>query len=192
MPQQSSSIRRSSGRPGVPRVRPRRDFAALESRRQRAAGMFAEGARPAEVAANLEVSCQAASNWWRAWQAEGEAGLQAAGRAGRLPRLSGEQLAEVEADLLKGARDNGYPSELWTLRRVAEVIERRTGVNYHPGHVWRILRSLGWSRQKPARKAAERDEEKIEAWVKERWPDLKRGPSSVGPGSSSRTRADSR
>jgi transposase len=154
--------------------------------------MFAEGARPAEVAANLEVSCQAASNWWRAWQAEGEAGLQAAGRAGRLPRLSGEQLAEVEADLLKGARDNGYPSELWTLRRVAEVIERRTGVSYHPGHVWRILRSLGWSRQKPARKAAERDEEKIEAWVKERWPDLKRGPSSGGPGSSSRTRADSR
>ncbi|MDQ6900530.1 MAG: winged helix-turn-helix domain-containing protein [Candidatus Dormibacteraeota bacterium] len=154
--------------------------------------MFAEGARPAEVATALDVSCQAASNWLRAWQAEGEAGLQAAGRAGRLPRLSSLELAEVETDLLKGARENGYPSELWTLRRVAEVIERRTGVSYHPGHVWRILRGLGWSRQKPARKAAERDQEKIEAWVKERWPELKRGPSSGAPGSFSRTRADSR
>jgi transposase len=154
--------------------------------------MFAGGARPAEVAAALEVSCQAASNWLRAWQAEGEAGLQAAGRAGRLPRLGAERLAEVESDLLKGARENGYASELWTLRRVAEVIERRTGVSYHPGHVWRVLRGLGWSRQKPARKAAERDEEKIEAWVKERWPDLKRGRSSGEPGSSSRTKAVSR
>src|SRR5919204_2865952 len=130
MAQQPSPPRRSKDRSRAPRVRPQRDFAALESRRQRAAGMFAEGARPAEVAAALEVSCQAASNWLRAWQAEGDAGLQAAGRAGRLPRLGAERLAEVESDLLKGARENGYATELWTLRRVAEVIERRTGVSY--------------------------------------------------------------
>jgi transposase len=86
----------------------------------------------------------------------------------------------------------GYSTELWTLRRVAEVIERTTGVAYHQGHVWRLLRGLGWSRQKPARQAAERNRDAIEAWVKERWPDLKRGPSESEPGSSSRTKAVSR
>jgi transposase len=61
---------------------------------------------------------------------------------------------------------------------VAAVIERVTGVAYHPGHVWRILRQqLGWSRQRPARRAVERDDAAIEAWVKQRWPSLKKAPS---------------
>ncbi len=72
--------------------------------------------------------------------------------------------------LLKGARANGYGTELWTLQRVAEVIAKVTSVHYHPGHVWKILRGLGWTRQKPARRAAERDQEAIETWVRERWP----------------------
>jgi transposase len=91
-------------------------------------------------------------------------------RAGRLPRLSPEQLATVEARLLEGALKSGYATELWTLKRVAEVIERETRVSYHQGQVWRLLRQLGWSRQKPARRAAERNQEAITAWVKESWP----------------------
>jgi transposase len=105
--------------------------------------------------------------------------------------LSQVQLGRVEKALLKGARTNGYSTELWTLRRVADVIERTTGTAYHPGHVWRILRRLGWSRPKPALRAAERDEQRIEAWVKEDWPELKKGRPETARGSSSRTRAAS-
>jgi transposase len=59
---------------------------------------------------------------------------------------------------------------MWTLARVGEVIEAETGVVYHPSHVWRILRLMGWSRQRPARRAVERDDEAIARWVKEDWP----------------------
>src|SRR6266478_232108 len=70
----------------------------------------------------------------------------------------------------------GYTTDLWTLPRVAEVIERMTGVAYHPGHVWYVLRDqLDWTWQRPARRAVERNEEAIEHWVKKRWPQLKKG-----------------
>jgi transposase len=106
----------------------------------RAAELFRRGRRPAEVARELGVSIQSASEWYRRWSVGGKRALRAAGRAGRLPRLDAHQLARVEQALLKGPAANGFATELWTLPRVAEVIERVTGVRYHPGHVWRILR----------------------------------------------------
>lgn len=79
----------------------------------------------------------------------------------------------------KGPKANGYATDLWTLARVTEVIEAVPGVSYHRGHVWRILREqLGWSRQRPARQAIERDDEAIERWAKERWPKVKKAPGA--------------
>jgi len=130
--------------------------------------------------------------WLRAWQSEGRDGLIGAGRVGRMPRLTVEQVKSVEKVLLRGARANGYATDLWTLARIAEVIEATTGVRYHQGHVWYILKSMGWSRQKPARRAIERDEKRIASWVKEDWPRIKKTPGSARHGSSSRTRAASR
>src|SRR5829696_2413859 len=66
-------------------------------------------------------------------------------------------------------------SSQWTLGRVAAVIERLTGVRHHPGHVWRLLRRLGWSPQRPARRASERDEVEIARWRAEEWPRIKGG-----------------
>lgn len=71
--------------------------------------------------------------------------------------------------LLKGAPAHGYGTHLWTLPRVAEVIERHFGVSYHPHHVWRVLRQMGWSCQKPERKAREADDEAIERWRRVDW-----------------------
>lgn len=154
--------------------------------------MFTDGLPQAEVARRLKVSRESVSRWHEQWRQGGVDALKKAERAGRPSLLTPDQLAQVEAALLRGAVANGFPTELWTLRRVAEVTERLTGVAYHQGHVWRILRRLGWSRQSPARRAVERDEAAIAAWVKERWPALKRGLSTSEPGSSSRTRAGSR
>jgi transposase len=161
------------------RVPPRRDFAAMQARRMGAADLFEQGVISAEVARQVGVSHQIVSDWRAAWRRSGRDGLRGAGRAGRLPKLSRDQLAHVEVELSKGAEANGYPNDVWTLQRAAEVIERLTGVAYHPAHVWYILRQeLRWSWQRPARRAIERNDEAIHQWVKQRWRQLKKGHSA--------------
>src|SRR2546427_5853440 len=170
----------------------RRDFAALEARRFRAAEMFARGESQAAVARVLGVTTAAANHWYQAWQAKGRRGLKAAGRAGRKPRLGPADLAKLEHALRAGPAAQGFTTEVWTLPRVATVLERVTGVVHHPGHVWRVLRALGWSLQRPGRQSRERDEAAIAGWKRTRWPRLKKTPSASAPGSSSKTKAASR
>jgi transposase len=161
------------------RSRRLREFAALEQRRMQAADLFERDVIPAEIARQVGVSHQIVSDWRKAWRQGGRERLLSAGRVGRKPKLSDEQLAVVEEALVKGAAANGYANELWTLPRAAEVIARLTGVVYHPGHVWYVLRDqLNWTWQRPARRAVERDDEAIEQWVKKRWPQVKKGPGA--------------
>jgi transposase len=165
------------------RARACRDFGGLTARRMQAADMFARGKRQVDVVTELGVSAQTASRWHRAWQEQGRGGLAGAGRAGRRRKLTDEQLAGVEAALLEGPRANGFPTEMWTLARVTEVIERVTGVRYSQAQTWAVLRErLGWSRQRPARRAVERNEEAIATWVKQDWPRIKKAPGAAAPG----------
>jgi transposase len=78
--------------------------------------------------------------------------------------------------LLKGAKAAGFPTDLWTCPRVAQLIRESFSVTYHVDHVGRLLRDLGWSPQKPQRRAVERDEAEIQRWVKEEWPRVKKKP----------------
>jgi transposase len=157
--------------------RERRDFEGLEKRRKDAVRMLKAGTREAEVARALGVSRQSVSRWHKDWERGGIRAMKAAGRAGRKPRISAADLKRIDIALRKGARANGFTTELWTLRRVARVIEEITGVGYHQGHVWRILRnSMGWSLQRPAKKAKERNEEAVKVWVSQTWPELKKKP----------------
>ena len=155
--------------------RSKRDFKALEKRRLEAARLFAQGRSRAEAARVLGVSWQAANNWCSLWEENGEEGLKAAGRAGRKPKLTPSQLAEVEEELLRGPTAHGYATEVWTLPRIAGLIHKVTDVQYHPGHVWRILRALEWTIQRPEHRAKERNDEAIRRWQKRRWPQRKRG-----------------
>lgn len=159
-------------------LRPRRDFAGLEQRRKQAGKLFAKGRSQADVARELDVSRQSVSRWYADWKADGTKALAGAGRAGRLPKFDAAQLARVADELGKGAHAHGYPTDLWTLARVGEVIEATNGVSYHPGHVWKVLHQIGWSRQRPARRAAERNDEAIAAWVAEDWPRIKKRPQA--------------
>src|SRR3954447_2687680 len=95
------------------RFRPRRDFAAMEERRMRAADLFEQGMIPAEIARQIGVTHQIVSEWRKAWWRSGRDGLRGAGRAGRKPKLSEGQLAEVAEALAEGAEANGYFSDLW-------------------------------------------------------------------------------
>ena len=164
-----------------------RDFAGLEERRRRAARLFAKGETQAWVARQLKASRQSVSRWHQQWESGGVKGLGGAGRAGRKPRLSAIQLGKVDAALRHGARQHGFSADLWTLPRVAIVIERITGEKFHPGHVWKILGSLDWSTQKPAKQARERSQEKVQYWVAVRWPAVKKTLGGGKPGSTSKT-----
>jgi transposase len=183
----------TSSRSTSPRRSVRRDVDALRERRMRAAELFEAGMRQVDVATELGVSAQTASRWYRSWQSGGRDALVGVDRLGRTPRLSDQQLAEVETALRAGPKANGFGTDMWTLARVADVIERVTGVRYSLSQTWLILRRrLGWSRQRPARRAVERDDAAIQAWVKRDWPRINRGLDVAEPGSASPTRADSR
>jgi transposase len=161
----------------------------LQARRLRAAELFAIDVRQAEVARQLGVSRQSVHLWYKRWQAEGVDGLRSQGPTGPAPRLSDRQLHQVEQALLEGAGANGFVGELWTLDRIAMVVERLTGVRHHPAWVWALLRyRLGWSVQRPVRRAAERDQDGIDRWVKERWPRILQTPNDAEPAWSSSTR----
>jgi transposase len=141
--------------------------------------MFDRGKRQVDVVAELGVSAQTASRWYRAWQTGGRQALAGPGRAGRTPKLTDEQLAEVTDALTQGPQANGFPTDMWTLARVAEVIEKVTGVRYSSTQTWTILRErLGWSRQRPARRAVERDDAAIQTWAKTDWPRIKKAPGA--------------
>jgi transposase len=116
----------------------------------------------------------------------------AGGPSGPAPRLSDAQLATVERALLDGAVANGFVGQLWTVERIALVIERLTGVRHHPAQVWALVHHrLGWSIQRPVRRAAERDQVAVDRWVKERWPAIKQTPTGAEPAWSSSTKARS-
>lgn len=159
-------------------MRPAGSPESLESRRRRAVALLKEGLMPVEVAERLGVDRRSVRRWRRAVREGGSAALASKPVPGRPSKLDVRQLQKVERILLAGARKQGFSSDLWTCPRVAEVIRRRCGVSYHVDHVCRVLHALGWSPQKPQRRAAERDEEGIAGWIRKEWPRIKKKPGN--------------
>ena len=148
-----------------------RDRQAFEGVRMQAGALFAAGRSQAQVARQLGVARQNVSRWYALWRAGGLEALRSAGPTGYAPRLDEEQLHAIDQALRQGARANGFDTDHWTLDRVAAVIERLTGVAYHRGHTWKLLRHrLHYRLLRPARRATERDERAIARWVAEDWP----------------------
>jgi transposase len=157
-------------------MRPKGTKEELEARRRRAVAMLRAGKGVREVALRVGVHAGSVSRWKAMFEAGGQEGLKAKPPPGRQARLSKAQRRRLPALLRRGPRAWGYKTDLWTLKRVAEVIERTLAVSYHPSQVWRILRALGWSCQKPERRARERDEDAIRHWRQVEWPRIKKSP----------------
>ncbi len=162
----------------------KRDLKALERRRLKGARLLKKGVAQAEVARRCGVSRQTASAWERRLKQKGTEGMKRR-PLGRPRQLSEAQCAELSKVLLEGALAQGFATELWTLPRVAKLIRERFGIRYSNGHMWHLLRRLGFSCQKPARRATQRDEVAIQRWKNKRWPALKKTPQSEGKPSSS-------
>src|SRR5579864_35881 len=169
----------------------KRDFEALEDRRLKAAELLKKGWGQAEVAREVGVHRQSVSRWAAALESAGTKGLRATGGRGRRARLTAADLAKIEAALERGPEALGYETGLWTLARVAELVRQECGVHYHPGHIWKILRRLKWSVQRPVGRALERDEDNIDHWKTVRWPQVKKTLPDEGKPSFSSTRAGS-
>jgi transposase len=148
-----------------------RDRQAFERVRLQAGALFAAGHSQAEVAHQLGVARQNVSRWHTQWRQGGLEALTSRGPTGYAPRLSDQQLHLIDQALRQGAQAHGFHTDHWTLARITTVIEQLTGVAYHPGHVWKLLRHrLHYRLQRPARRAIERDEQAIARWVAEDWP----------------------
>jgi len=127
------------------------------------------------VANILNASLSSVVRWAQAFRRRGSKGLDPRPTPGRPCRLSRQQRKRLEELLLRGARAAGYSTELWTLRRIAKLIEKEFAVVYTPSAVWRLLvHDLKWSTQKPERRATQRDEAAIEQWKKRTWPQIKK------------------
>ena len=155
-------------------MRPAGDPKELERRRRRALVLLEQGLMPVEVARRVGVDRRSVRRWKAAYRKRGETALTAKPASGRPPKLNARKQKRLERRLLKGAKAAGFDSDLWTCPRVAELVQREFETEYHVRHVPRILRALGFTPQKPARRAVERDEPAIARWVKQDWPRVKK------------------
>src|SRR2546423_417620 len=149
---------------------------SLEVRRRTAVLLRKQGLTMRTVA--TKVGCAPASvvRWEQAFDRRGERGLDPKPQAGGKARLTKKQLERLARYLVAGPRAFGWHNELWTLSRVARLIESKFGVGYHISHVHRLLRQIGFSAQKPARLARERDDVAVAHFRKARWSPTKKRP----------------
>ena len=173
---------------GGTRMRPRGPAQVLEERRRRALKLLARRLSLQEVARRIGCAASSVLRWRNARKKGGPQALKVRFSPGRPPKLRRTERRRLVELLSQGALAHGYRTDLWTAARVAEVIRRHFQVHYHPAHVSRLLHDLGWSYQKPERRARERDEARIEHWKKKRWPEVKKTPRGWRPTSSSSTK----
>jgi transposase len=149
-------------------------------RRLRAGRMLLAGKTPAQAALAVGVARQTAYTWKALLDEGGIDALRAMPARGRPARLDEEQLQALGRALLQRPTQHGCGTELWTLKRVGVLIERLYGVKFGQTQIWRILGGLGFSVQKPERRAIERDEDGVQTWKRKTWPALKKKPGATG------------
>ncbi len=168
-------------------MRPKGSAEVLAARRRRALKLLDEGLSLNEVA--RRVGCQASSvmRWRDRRDQVGEGVYEVGASPGRPPKLSPVQKRRLVRLIAKGPLTHGYNTDVWTCDRIRRLIWREFRVRYHRDHVGRLLHQLGFSPQKPERRALERDEERIARWKQTRWPQVKKTQRAGGRTSSSST-----
>jgi transposase len=163
-------------------MRPSGTAQQLEKRRRRAMAFLRTGKPYREVARLVQASVSSVVRWYQAYRRDRQHGLRARPTPGRPPRLTPRQRERLRRLLLRGAQAAGHTTELWTLQRIGTLIETEFGVRYSPVGVWKLLRhGLGWSWQKPERRARQRDEAAIDHWKTTTWPHRKKRRPTWGP-----------
>jgi transposase len=149
-----------------------------EGRGLRAWELYQQDWPQKQIAAALGVTPGAVSQWIARGNSGGVDALRTPPRSGATPKLTDEQRKRLPDLLLRGAEAYGFLGDVWTQKRVATLIKREFGVSYHPDHIGRLLRAIGWSVQKPLERATERNDAAIERWRTEKWPEIKKKPNA--------------
>lgn len=157
-------------------MRPTGSAAQLEERRLRAVDLLADGKSLTEVAELVGADVSSVKRWKRAWKQGGVTALASRPNHGRPSKLTAAEKRRVAQIVRAGPLRAGFMTDWWTCKRVAEVIRREFAVTYHPDHVGRLLHALGFTQQKPQRRAAERNESAIARWRTDDWPRIKKRP----------------
>ena len=152
----------------------------LEKRRRRAIQLLKRGHNLPATAHVVKASVSSVFRWWHSYRRTGLNGLRPRPASGRPARLSASQKQRLIRLLVKGPLAAGYSTELWTLERIARLIQKHFAVTYHPCHVWKVMDALGWSCQKPEHRARQRDEGEIVRWKRYHWPNIKKRQAMGG------------
>jgi transposase len=153
----------------------------LEKRRVQAIRFLKAGHTYRSVAVKLGASLSSVVRWHQSYQDEGSRGLRPKDTPGRPSLLDEKQKQRLLAILVEGALDAGYTTDLWTLKRIGEVVRREFGVRYSISNVWKLMNALGWSCQKPEKRARERNEKAIRYWQQHVWPRIKKNRKTWSP-----------
>lgn len=144
--------------------------------------MLRSGKTYRDVAQQLKASLSSVVRWYQCYRKRGRKGIRSQAKWGRPSWLTSHQKEKLEQRLLKGAAAAGHTTDLWTLKRVARLIQGNYGVRYTEVGVWKLLRhDLGWSCQKPEKRALQRDENAIAYWKTRTWPGIKKSPKTWIP-----------
>lgn len=163
----------------MPRLKGSADL--LEDRRRRALALLDAGHSLNEVGRRIGCNASSVMRWRDARRRGGNGALRVRFSPGRPWKLGEARRKRLVRLLVKGPLAQGYRTNLWTTARIAELVEQEFGVRCHRDHIGRLMHSLGWSPQKPERRALERDEEEIARWKREEWPRIKKTPRGWAP-----------
>ena len=161
--------------------RPKGSADLLEDRRRRALALVDSGCSLNEAARRIGCGASSVMRWLHARRRGGEEALRVRFSPGRPPKLRRKQTERLIRLLVQGAMARGYRTNLWTTARIAQLIEDEFAVRYHTNHIGRLMHRLGWSHQKPERRALERNDAAIEQWKRKKWPRIKKKPLGWGP-----------
>lgn len=162
-------------------MRPHGSPEDLEKRRRSVIALLRENLSLHQIARRIGCHASSVLRWRNAWRRGGGVALKAKPASGRPQRLTARQKSQLVVLLAQGAMAHGYRTELWTTQRIALLIERKFGVKYHRNHIGKLLHQLGWSHQKPERRAIERNEAAIAQWKRTVWPAVKKRRAAGSP-----------
>ena len=162
-------------------MRPQGSAQSLEQRRLRAIRLLKSGESYRDVAFIVGASLSSVVRWQQSYRSSGKRGLRVKPSPGRTPLLDQRQRERLSRLLLQGPMEAGYETNLWTLRRIAELIHREFGIRYTIPNVWKLMRAIGWTCQKPTKRDRERNEKAIRYWKQHVWPRIKKNRRTWSP-----------
>ena len=162
-------------------MRPQGTPQSLEKRRLQAVRLLKAGKPYRDVAMTVGASLSSVVRWQQSYRSNGKRGLRVKPSPGRTPLLNQRQKERLARLLLQGPLEAGYTTNLWTLRRIGEVIRREFSISYTIPNVWKLMRAIGWSCQKPSKRDRERNEKAIRYWKQHVWPRIKKNRITWSP-----------